>query len=102
MAPAPSWYMISFATKKRNRKRWPKRRLEGACQSPSPGETIEAINDRLHTMTQEEPSSTKSTAGVTDQTVQHPAFPQPADPHVTIWRYMDIAKFADIVTHRRL
>jgi hypothetical protein len=53
-------------------------------------------------MTQEEPSSTKSTAGVTDQTVQHPAFPQPADPHVTIWRYMDIAKFADIVTHRRL
>jgi hypothetical protein len=53
-------------------------------------------------MTQEEPSSTKSTAGVTDQTVQHSAFPQPADPHVTIWRYMDIAKFADIVTHRRL
>lgn len=39
---------------------------------------------------------------VTDQAIQHPAFPQPADPHVVIWRYMDIAKFADMVTRRRL
>jgi hypothetical protein len=39
---------------------------------------------------------------MTDQAIQHPAFPQPADPHVVIWRYMDISKFADMVTRRRL
>jgi len=39
---------------------------------------------------------------VTDPVIQHPAFPQPADPHVVIWRYMDIDKFADILNHRRL
>jgi hypothetical protein len=39
---------------------------------------------------------------VTDSPIQHPAFPQPADPHAVIWRYMDIAKFADIVSHGRL
>jgi hypothetical protein len=36
------------------------------------------------------------------QAFQHPAFPQPADPHVRIWRYMDVGKFADVVNLRRL
>src|SRR5690348_3851175 len=36
------------------------------------------------------------------QGFQHPAFPQPADPNVTIWRYMDVGKFTDIVNGRRL
>jgi hypothetical protein len=39
---------------------------------------------------------------VTDQAIEHPAFPQPADPHAVIWRYMDSTKFADLVTRRRL
>ena len=39
---------------------------------------------------------------VPDQTFQHPAFPQPADPNAAIWRYMDVAKFVDIVTRRQL
>lgn len=34
--------------------------------------------------------------------LQHPAFPQPVDPHVVIWRYMSFEKFADLVKQRRL
>jgi hypothetical protein len=39
---------------------------------------------------------------MSDQVVQHRAFPQPVDPHAVIWRYMNIAKFVDVVTHRGL
>jgi hypothetical protein len=39
---------------------------------------------------------------MTDQAYQHPAFPRPANPNAAIWRYMDVAKFADIVIHKRL
>jgi hypothetical protein len=34
--------------------------------------------------------------------MQHPAFPQPADPTAVIWRYISLDKFADIVENRRL
>src|SRR5277367_4840908 len=47
-------------------------------------------------------SSERGKLSVTDQAFQHPAFPQPDDPHVLIWRYIDYEKFADIVTNRRL
>lgn len=32
----------------------------------------------------------------------HPAFPKPADPSVTLWRYMDAVKFDWLVAHERL
>ena len=38
----------------------------------------------------------------TDPPYQHPAFPPPDDPEAMIWRYMDVPKFIDLVTNRRL
>jgi hypothetical protein len=32
----------------------------------------------------------------------HPAFPQPSDPNATIWRYVDLFKFEDLVENNRL
>ena len=39
---------------------------------------------------------------MSEQPYQHPAFPQPDDPHAVIWRYMDLAKFTDLVSRRHL
>ncbi len=32
----------------------------------------------------------------------HPSFPQPANPNVRVWRYMDLAKFIDLLQSERL
>jgi hypothetical protein len=34
--------------------------------------------------------------------MEHPAFPQPANPHIRIWRYIDMTKFRSLVTTKRL
>ena len=33
---------------------------------------------------------------------EHPAFPQPADLHAKIWRYMDFGKFESLADTKRL
>ena len=37
-----------------------------------------------------------------DESVQHPAFPQPANRSVALWRYMDSEKFRWLLEHGRL
>src|SRR6516165_4771459 len=39
---------------------------------------------------------------MTEQQYIHPAFPQPPDPSVAIWRYMDASKFTWLVANGRL
>lgn len=39
---------------------------------------------------------------MSDISHHHPAFPQPANQNVAIWRYMDIGKFTDLITNKRL
>ena len=39
---------------------------------------------------------------LTGDPYRHPAFPQPSDPSVTIWRYMDAWKFEWLVANERL
>lgn len=39
---------------------------------------------------------------VTERRYLHPAFPQPSDQSVTIWRYMDVWKFEWLVANERL
>jgi hypothetical protein len=39
---------------------------------------------------------------MTDQQYVHPAFPQPDDPSVVIWRYVDASKFEWLVNCGRL
>ena len=39
---------------------------------------------------------------MTENSYSHPAFPQPADPDVAIWRYMDAPKFEWLIGNERL
>jgi hypothetical protein len=37
-----------------------------------------------------------------EQRLSHPCFPQPSNPQLRVWRYMDIAKFVWLLTEKRL
>jgi hypothetical protein len=43
-----------------------------------------------------------SGGAMTDQPYVHPAFPQPNDPSIVIWRYMDAPKFEWLINCGRL
>jgi len=48
-------------------------------------------------MTEDIPESSKL-----DQRLSHPCFPQPSNPKLRVWRYMDLAKFVWMLNEKRL
>jgi hypothetical protein len=50
----------------------------------------------------ENQQTTAPESGTLESRLKHPCFPQPEDPSVKVWRYMDLAKFVWLLTHKQL
>lgn len=60
-------------------------------------------NDKLEEQLEMGATNRESLArSLTGHPYHHPAIPQPSDPGITIWRYMDAWKFEWLVTNKRL
>ncbi len=50
----------------------------------------------------ESPHTTVPESATLESRLKHPCFPQPEDGYIKVWRYMDLAKFVWLLTHKQL